>query len=335
MKIVEKLLSIRQSIIKLYKQYDYVTTPILKFTMIYIILNMLIIETGYQGTLSNPIMVLFISLIGSVLPDKGMALGSVILIPLYGLSLNPILAGIIFIFLVILYLLFMRLFPKESLLIIFTIVAFILRMEVLVPFIAPLLGGYIGIIGMLLGIFMWFVIPNLAEAIVITGTGKSALIEAVKNLDTINIQSIVIDQTMLCIMIIFFVVFSTVYFIKKLEVDYAAYIAIGIGAVMNIVGFTLAILFLKIDLSLITMLLTTLMYMLVAIIVEFFSKVLDYERSELLSFEDEDNYYYVKVVPKIYLKTTSRKVKRVYNAKPNRNSHMPYNITEDEQDTNL
>lgn len=335
MKTIEKLLTLRQNIIKWYKQYDYITAPILKFIMLYIILNMLIIKTGYQGALSNPIIVLFIGLIGTALPEKGILLGSVILTPLYALTLNPILAGIIFIFLVILYLLFMRLFPKESILIILTVAAFALKMEVLVPFVAALVGGYIGIIGILLGIFIWFVIPNLAEAVVITGTGKDALVEATKNLATINVSDIVVDQTMLCIMIIFFVVFSTVYFIRRLAVDYAAYIAIGIGAVMNIVGFSLAILFLKIDVSLPSMLITTLLYTLVAIVVEFLSKVLDYERSEILNFEDEDNYYYVKVVPKIYLTTTSRKVKRVYNNKPNRNVHMPYNMMEDEKDTNL
>nr|WP_302595816.1 hypothetical protein [uncultured Cellulosilyticum sp.] len=335
MKAIERLLTLRQNIIKWYKQYEYITAPILKFIMIYIILNMLIIKTGYQGALSNPIIVLFISLIGTALPEKGILLGSVILTPLYGLTLNPILAGIVFLFLVILYLLFMRLFPKESILIILTIAAFALKMEVLVPVVAALVGGYIGIIGILLGVFMWFVIPNLAEAVVITGTGKAALMEAAKNLTTINVSSIVVDQTMLCVMIIFFVVFSTVYFIRRLAVDYAPYIAIGIGAVMNIVGFSLAILFLKIDVSLTSMLLTTLLYTLIAIIVEFFSKVLDYERSEVLNFEDDDNYYYVKVVPKIYLTTTSRKVKRVYNNKPNKNTTMPYNMMEDEKDTSL
>lgn len=335
MKTVEKLLTIRQNIIKMYKQYDYIAEPLIKFIVIYIILNMLMMTTGYEGTLSNPILVLFISLIGTALPPKGILLGCVVLSPLYILTLNPILAGIVFIFLAVLYVLFMRLFPKESLLIIVTIAAFSLKMEVLVPFVAALLGGYIGIIGILLGTFIWYSIPNLAEAIVITGTGKEALSEAFRNLVTINVQSIVLDQTMLCIMIIFFVVFSTVYFIRRLSVDYAAYIAIGIGAVMNMVGFSLAILFLKIDVSLPSVLLTTVLYLVVAVIIEFFSNVLDYERSEVLNFEDDENYYYVKVVPKIYLTTTSRKVKRVYNNKPNKSNHVPYNIMEDDKDTSL
>lgn len=335
MKMIERLLTIRQSIIKMYKQYDYIIGPILKFIIIYSILNMFISKIGYEGTLSNPILVLFISLIGTVLPDKGILFGGVFLVPFYILTLNPILAGIIFVFLLNLYLLFMRLFPKESLLIIITIVAFTMHMEILVPIVAALLGGYIGIIGILLGVFIWFFIPNLAEAVVITGTGKEAILEAIKNLGTINVESIVINQTMLCIMIIFFVVFNTVYFIRRLAVDYAPYIAIGMGAIMNMIGFSLAILFLKIDVSLPSMLIITLLYTLVAIIIEFFSKVLDYERSEVLNFEDDENYYYVKVVPKIYLKATSRKVKRVYNNKPNRNTQIPYNIMEDDKDTSL
>lgn len=180
-----------------------------------------------------------------------------------------------------------------------------------------------------------FLMPSLAEAVVITGVGKEALVEAVKHLATIDIEAIVINQDMLCFMIIFFVVFNTVYFIKRLAVDYAPYIAICMGAVMNMIGFSLATLVLKLDMSLPFMLITTLAYTLIAVVIEFFSNVLDYERSELLNFEDDDNYYYVKVVPKIYLTTTNRKVKRVYNNKPNKTQKVPYNIMEDDKDTSL
>lgn len=335
MKILENLLMIRQNVIKMYKQYDYIVGPILKFIMIYIIINMFISKISYEGVLTNSILVLFISLIGTVLNEKGILLGTVVLAPCYILTLNPVLAGIVFVFLFLLYILFMRLFPKESLLIIVTLVAFNLHMENLVPIVVALLGGYVGLIGILFGVLIWFMIPNLAEAVVITGVGKDALIEAVKNLITIKLETIVLDSKMLCIMIIFFVVFNTVYFIRRLAVDYAPYIAIGMGAIMNMIGFSLAILFLKIDISLPIMLITTVGYVLIAIVVEFFSKVLDYERSEVLNFEDDENYYYVKVVPKIYLTTTKRKVKRVYNGKANKNSHIPYNMREENEDTSL
>lgn len=335
MKILENLLMIRQNVIKMYKQYDYIVGPILKFIMIYIIINMFISKISYEGVLTNSILVLFISLIGTVLNEKGILLGTVVLAPCYILTLNPVLAGIVFVFLFLLYILFMRLFPKESLLIIVTLVAFNLHMENLVPIVVALLGGYVGLIGILFGVLIWFMIPNLAEAVVITGVGKDALIEAVKNLITIKLETVVLDSKMLCIMIIFFVVFNTVYFIRRLAVDYAPYIAIGMGAIMNMIGFSLAILFLKIDISLPIMLVTTVGYVLIAIVVEFFSKVLDYERSEVLNFEDDENYYYVKVVPKIYLTTTKRKVKRVYNGKVNKNSHIPYNMREKNEDTSL
>lgn len=208
-------------------------------------------------------------------------------------------------------------------------------MENLIPIVVALLGGYVGLIGILLGVFIWFLIPNLAEAVVITGVGKDALVEAAKNLTTIKLDTVILDQKMLCVMIIFFVVFNTVYFIRRLAVDYAPYIAIGMGAIMNMIGFSLAILFLKIDISLSIMLITTVEYALITIVIEFFSKVLDYERSEILNFEDDENYYYVKVVPKIYLTTTKRKVKRVYNGKTNKNNHIPYNMKEENKDTSL
>lgn len=113
MRILENLLMIRQNVIKMYKQYDYIAGPILKFIMIYIIINMFISKISYEGAFTNPVLVLFISLIGVVLNDKGILLGTVVLVPLYVLTLNPILAAILFIFLIVIYILFMRLFPKE------------------------------------------------------------------------------------------------------------------------------------------------------------------------------------------------------------------------------
>ena len=334
MNIIEKLLIIRQAVIRFYKKYDYVASPLLKLVSIYMILSILTKTVGYQGALNNPVFLLLFSIIGAVLPEKGMLLAGVVIVPLCAIKLNPILGGILFIFLAVLYLLFMRVFPKESLWIVVMIAACCIKIEILIPFVAALLGNYVCGIAMLIGVFIWYAVPNLAEVLSIGGTNKEALTQMLNNIMSMDTSKVLADSNMLSTMMIFLVVFTTVYLIRKLAIDYASYIAIGIGSVMNIVGFAIATLLFEIKISLPYVLITTLLCTLCAIIIEFFSNVLDYERSEVLNFEDEENYYYVKVVPKIYLNTTSRKVERVYN-KVDKNEYIEQNINQTEKDTSL
>ena len=49
----------------------------------------------------------------------------------------------------------------------------------------------------------------------------------------------------------------------------------------------------------------------IALIQQFLFFNLDYSRTERVQFEDDEYYYYVKAVPKIYVTTKEKKVKRI------------------------
>lgn len=321
MKPNETLLLMRQNLIKIYKKYENVLIPFIKFIIVFSVINMLGDYVGYKGTLNKVEVVLFLSLMGTFLPDKWMILGTVILIPLYIALVNPILGIITFIFFWVLYLLFMRLFPRESILIIITVIAFNLGLEMLLPILAALFGGYVCIIAIILGVFIHFVMPQFAQLIVPQSIGKDELLDVFTTLAGSNIKDVVGDRTMLSTIVVFFIVFSIVYIIRKQSIDYAHYLAIVTGVVMNLAGFILATVFLTIDVSIIKVILATILAAFVAVVMQFFSRVLDYQRAEVVSFEDEDNYYYVKVVPKIHLSSSHNKVKRVYNTKTDPKSY--------------
>ncbi len=48
----------------------------------------------------------------------------------------------------------------------------------------------------------------------------------------------------------------------------------------------------------------------VGIILELFLFSVDYARSEMLQFEDDEYYYYVKAIPKVVVTTPEKTVKR-------------------------
>lgn len=313
MKSNEALLSMRQNIISEFKKYEYIILPFMKFILIFSAIHMLITATNYTGVLSGVIAVMFLALIGTFVSAQWILIGSILLTTLFILPANPIFAILMFILLTILYLAFMRLFPKEGLLTLVTLMAFAINVPLILPIIVALLGGYICIVMMIIGVIVWFMVPELTAVIQTTTLNKSEIVDLATSVSKTDFNALLMDEKMLSVVVVFFIVFSVVYIIRKQSIDYAPYIAIGVGMVVNILGFGLAILFFDdIGMKMGSIILWTVIGGIVAVVVQFFSVALDYQRSEVVQFEDDDNYYYVKVVPKINVKVKHTTVKHVY-----------------------
>ncbi len=313
MKSNEALLSMRQNMISEFKKYEYIILPFMKFILIFSAIHMLITATNYTGALSGVIAVMFLALIGTFVSAQWILIGSILLTTLFILPANPIFAILMFILLTILYLAFMRLFPKEGLLTLVTLMAFAINVPLILPIIVALLGGYICIVMMIIGVIVWFMVPELTAVIQTTTLNKSEIVDLATSVSKTDFNALLMDEKMLSVVVVFFIVFSVVYIIRKQSIDYAPYIAIGVGMVVNILGFGLAILFFDdIGMKMGSIILWTVIGGIVAVVVQFFSVALDYQRSEVVQFEDDDNYYYVKVVPKINVKVKHTTVKHVY-----------------------
>ena len=50
---------------------------------------------------------------------------------------------------------------------------------------------------------------------------------------------------------------------------------------------------------------------LLSFVIQFFKGVVDYQRTEFLQFEDNEYYYYVKAVPKLYVSESNKNVKKI------------------------
>ncbi len=313
MKSNEVLLGMRQNIISEFKKYEYIILPFVKFIFILSAIHMLVSATNYTGILSSILAIIFLALIGTFVSAQWILVGSILITTVFILPANPIFAVLMFVLLTILYLGFLRFFPKESVLIIVTLMAFAINIPLLVPIVIALLGGYVSVVMLMIGTILWFMVPELTAVIQSTTINKSEIVDLATSVSKIDFNAMLLDEKMLAIVVVFFIVFSVVYIIRKQSIDYAPYIAIGVGMVVNILGFGLAILFFDdIGMGMTSIILWTIVSGAVAVIVQFFSVALDYQRAEVVQFEDDDNYYYVKVVPKINVKVRHSTVKHVY-----------------------
>jgi hypothetical protein len=92
-----------------------------------------------------------------------------------------------------------------------------------------------------------------------------------------------------------------VYAVAHTSINYSKDIAIALGGVVTIIGFVAITLVTDVRVSLPGMLLSTIVSVAIAYAIRFFDVLLDYDRVERVQFQDEDNVYYVKIVPKILL----------------------------------
>lgn len=315
---MDELFQIRDYLITAYKRYERFIIPVLKFITIMIILLGISSTIGYSKVLTKTIIILIMALLGALSSVKLLMFELILLVSFHIGSVSIEVGVIAFLILFIIYLLFVRLYPKESLFIIGLLIAYKFHIPYVVPLIAGLFGSISAVVSLIIGTMIWYSVPQLIVMMQVKMEDLAGVLEAL-NANILAIQEIFkTDQKMMSTILILSIVFLTIYFIRKQSIDYAAYIAILVGSIMNIIGFVFSILLLKVDIGLTGLIISTIVCASIATIAQFFSVAVDYSRTETVQFEDEENYYYVKVVPKIIINKPKKQIKHIYT---NSNEH--------------
>lgn len=268
---------------------------------------------GYAPILTKSYVIGVLACICGILPAQFIMPIAMIVIGVNMLSLNLYMGIVVLAIFLCLYIFFVRLYPNESLLIVLTILAFRFNLHYAVPLIAALFGGVPLIVAMLIGVLGVFSMQRIETIVQATLQGKDNITLFTESLNAF-VEQVIHNPTMLATMSVLLIVFCIVYVIRKQMIDYAPYIGIVIGGAINVLGFIMAILFLNISINVLLLITMSIISIVLASMIQFMAKTLDYSRSEMVQFEDEDNYYYVKVVPKIKARKNYSKVEKVYTA---------------------
>lgn len=311
MKSNESILIARDKALQFYKMYEKIWIGMAKFISIILVLVSINRAIGYAPTFTNSYVIAVIALISVLLPAHYMMLMIMGIVTVHLMTLNLIIGSIALLVFLCIYILFIRLYPKESLLIIVTMMVIDMKLLYVLPILAGLFGGFGAIVAILIGIVGRFSFASLEMMIQSILKAEDIMVWIKESLNLFMAQTLY-NTDLLATLSVCLVVFSLVYIIKRQVIDYAPYIAIAIGGVMNILGFTLAALFLNVPIHTFLLVSMTIISVIIAVIIEFISKPVDYSRSEAVQFEDEDNYYIVKVIPKIQVRKSSTKVEKVY-----------------------
>lgn len=302
------LLELKERLKLIYSKGDAFIVPIAKFLLAFITLNTLNGRMGYMTRIDDVRIVLIAGLACSFLPVGALVLFAALfsLMHMYALSMEVALVGLSVY--LIMYLLFFRFSPKDSLVVVLTPLLFALKMQYVIPLAVGLVCGPSSIVSVGCGVVVFYLMELVMDiAPNIKTMGEEDALGKIRMM----VESILNNKVMLVMIAAFAVTILAVYLIRRMSVDYSWTIAMVAGAMINVVILLVGDLLYDINISVGGALLGAIVSLAVAKVIEFFRFCVDYSRTERVQFEDDEYYYYVKAVPKMTVPVSTKTVKKI------------------------
>ena len=306
------LLVVKQYIKNFISKYEVYLKPLMKLILALASLMMINSKIGYMHRLDNISIVLIVALMCSFMPMNFIIFVAAVftVLHLYALSLEC--AAIALVLFLVLFLLYFRFSPKDTLVVLLTPMCFVLKIPYAVPLTMGLIGTPASAISVGCGVIVSYLISYIADsATALSGMDTEDIITKVRYI----VDGLLNNKEMLLTIFAFAVTIVIVYLIKRMSINYAWTIAMIAGAIVDVMILLVGDLMFDTNVSIIGIIIGTVFSMLIAKVVEFFAFHVDYSRVEKVQFEDDEYYYYVKAVPKITVATPSKTVKRIHTPK--------------------
>lgn len=302
------LLEFKEKLNHFYAKNGKFVRPILKLFIAFTVLMLINNNIGYDARLGNIIVITAISVIGAFLPASLFVLIAALYTVLHVYYSSPILAFVTIMLFMILYFMFIRFMPKSGYVVLAVPLLYIIKIPFVVPILLGMVSGPIALIPISCGVIVYFLFKILKSAMLLTnGTSVEDMLGMYKYV----FDNLMSNKEMILAIVAFGIVLLLTYFIRNLSIDYAFYIAILAGAVVNVLVFLIGGLVLNISLGVTSLIIGSIISGFLVVIVQFFRLNLDYSTVEYTQFEDDDYYYYVKAVPKVKIAAPKKDVKRI------------------------
>ncbi|MFI3213219.1 MAG: hypothetical protein R3Y24_07740 [Eubacteriales bacterium] len=296
-------------------KHEVYLVPVGKLILAFITILTVNGQLGYMSAVNNVALVLMIALFCSFMPINFIVVvaAGFILLHFYAVSLEfTVLAAAIFL---LMFLLYFRFTPKDTLMVLVTPLLFALKIPYVAPIAAGLLGGPFSMISVGCGVVTTYMIRFANEnIIVLSDTGESITLQNF----AFAIDELLQNKEMIMVIIAFSATIIVVNIIKRLPVAYAWTIAVVTGVFVDIVILLIVDFTFDLNFSILGMIVGGAVAAIIGKALEFFLFNLDYNRTEVVQFEDDEYYFYVKAVPKITVATKEKKVKKI---NPQKNLH--------------
>lgn len=302
------LLEFREKIKLIYSKNEVFILPVVKFLLAFWVLNVVNGQMGYMTKLDNMAVVLIVALLCSFMPTGCITFFAAFfsLLHMYAMSLEVALVGLVVYML--LFLLFMRFTPKESLAVVLTPILCNMGVPYVVPIVMGLVGTPASAVAVSCGVVVYYLIHTvILNAPTISTMGAEEATAKIRLL----IDGILDNKAMIVMIAAFAITVVVVYLIRRMSVDYSWTIAIIAGVLADLVIMLIGDLIYDTNIPVLGAILGAVLAIAVGKVIEFFRFCVDYSRTEKVQFEDDEYYYYVKAVPKMTVAAPTKTVKRI------------------------
>ena len=307
---MEQFVSLRDNIIIYYKKYENIINVILKLICgIFVFSRMATMASSQVSSGKLWVLSLIFSIIGALCSSAtGYMFVVIIALILMSLLASIEVALIMVCVVFVVYAFYIRLFPKESVLIIGTMAALYFHIPYIIPVIAMLYFSIssVGAIG--IGTFMFYFASLPEQLVKIAPRNEFAPLEAFNKFIDMYVDAATVfnSQSQWMFMAATLIIGTVVgYALMKTSLDYVREIACGAAFGSMLLSVIICDLFAKAGINILTAIISIAVCAVISVAVVMFGNIFDYDSKETVEFEDEKNYYYVKVVPK-YIMNTKR-----------------------------
>lgn len=302
------LLEIRERLRDVVGKYEIYFIAGVKFALGLMIFFLINSQMGYMERLTHPAVSLLLALVCTFLPVNIMVFfaGVLVLAHLSALSLEVCVIGLCLFLL--LFFLYGKFASHNGYLVILTPVLCFFKVPQVMPVASGLMREPISYLSLICGTVAYYYIEGVKQNIVnftsmeeTEGTAKF----------TAALKMLTGNREMYLISAAFLVTSLLVYLIRRQSVNYAWRIALFMGNLVQIIILPTGYVLLGMPEKIFWVIVGTLGSVAISLILEFFFYNLDYSRVERVQFEDDEYYYFVKAIPKVYVARKDKRVKQI------------------------
>ncbi|MCR4924568.1 MAG: hypothetical protein K5931_11225 [Lachnospiraceae bacterium] len=294
------LYSVKEEIARIYSRYESYIVPVLKFILLLVTQIFISANIGFMTKLKNPAIILVVSLLGAFLPMNASVILVVLIVVahLYELSLEcAVIALCVFL---IMFVIYFRFSPKDSAAVLLTPIFFYLKVPYVAPVVMGLSGSPFSGVSVACGVVLYYVMDYGKKNADKAGTEMSLEVaQAMAGFKEV-IDGMLKNDEMLLMAVVLALTTLVIYVAKRLELEYAWKIAIVAGSVIELVSLVGGSFVLDVKISVGLAIVGIILGIIVGLVMEFFMFCVDFSKAQNLQFQDDEYYYYVRAIPKVY-----------------------------------
>lgn len=293
----------RSNIISLYRKNENIINACLKFAVTFL-MSMLLSGLS-AGAVSGFIAVAVSAAVGVfaiVVPAGAYCVMFALLASAFAAAASVEVGILTFLITFIVLVFIVRIIPRQSLLIIAVIAGFYFKVPYLAVVFAGMYAGLSGVVPVAAGVFLYYLgreIPSLAALAPASEFTPLGVMDGFLNIYVRFFEIISDSADCIAVALIFSLAVLVVWVISQMSFDYSREFTPVAGGLIIIIGFIICTALNITEDNILLVIIFTIVSVLAAEIFRFMETILDYSGAQRVQFEDNNYYYYVKLVPKI------------------------------------